>query len=132
MIYSRYENMVNVFLVDLKFIYWLLLVPLGLIFGLMIAAIVIRIVKYNKLKKASKPEEIDEEQRQMFIEVYGGLSNILKVNQDMSRLTVEVKDLGKVDVHKLKELGATGVLVTGNIIKASFGERAKYIKELLK
>ena len=132
MIYSRYENMVNVFLVDLKFIYWLLLVPLVLIFGLMIAAIVIRIVKYNKLKKASKPEEIDEEQRQMFIEVYGGLSNILKVNQDMSRLTVEVKDLGKVDVHKLKELGATGVLVTGNIIKASFGERAKYIKELLK
>lgn len=124
--------MVNIFLVDLKFIYWLLLVPVGIIFALIITAIIIRIVKYNKLKKAAKPDVIDEEQKQMFIDVYGGQDNISNVFQEMSRVTVEVKDLSKVDTHKLKELGASGVLVTGNIVKASFGERAKYIKELLK
>ena len=124
--------MLNVVLDNLKLVYWLLLVPIVLIFALIIAAIVIRIVKYSKLNKAVKPEEVDEEQKSLFIGVFGGKDNILKVGHEMSRLTVEVKDLKKVDLNKLKELGASGVLAMGNVVKASFGDRAKYISELIK
>lgn len=124
--------MKNLFLVDMDFVFWLLLVPIIIIFALIIVAIVIRIVKYNKLKKAALNKGADEDQRTLFIEVYGGKDNIVNANYEMSRLTVEVHDLNLVNLNKLKELGASGVLVTGNVVKASFGERAKYICELLK
>lgn len=116
----------------MKSIYWLLIVPIILITGLIIAAIVMRIINYRKLKKSIKPSTIDPEQQKLFFEVYGGKDNIIDVKQEMSRLTVEVKDLNKVNLNQLKDLGAKGVLVMGNAVKASFGERAEYISELLK
>lgn len=124
--------MLNIMLVNMKSIYWLLIVPIILITGLIIAAIVMRIINYRKLKKSIKPSTVDSEQQKLFFEVYGGKDNIIDVKQEMSRLTVEVKDLNKVNLNQLKDLGAKGVLVMGNAVKASFGERAEYISELLK
>ena len=49
----------------------------------------------------------------------------------MSRVSVAVKDLEKVKTEELKEMGATGVLLVGNVVKCSFGDRAPYIYKLL-
>ncbi len=111
--------------------YILLIAFLAVVFGIMIAAIITRIVKVVK-KNKNKSKGIDFEQQMVFLEAYGGKDNIVNVNNEMSRVIVEVKDVELADPLKIKELGATGVLISGNIIKASFQERAKYITELLK
>ncbi len=49
----------------------------------------------------------------------------------MNRVTVKTSDINKVDGSRLKELGATGVLLVGDLVKASFGDRAKYIYKLM-
>lgn len=121
----------NLILDSTKIMYILLIVFLVLIFGLMIAAIIVRVVKVAKLNKKTSGE-IDLEQQKIFLEAYGGKDNIVSVNNEMSRVIVEVKDLNLADPQKLKELGATGVLISGNVIKASFQERASFIAELLK
>ena len=49
----------------------------------------------------------------------------------MNRITVSVKDIEKVNGERLKELGATGVLLVGDLVKASFSDRAKYVHKLM-
>ncbi|MFA5542934.1 MAG: PTS transporter subunit EIIB [Bacilli bacterium] len=100
------------------------------IFGVMIAAIIVRIVKVSRKKTSNG--SIDYEQKEIFENAYGGKSNIISVHNELSRLIVEVKDVENVNGQMLKDLGATGVLITGNIVKASFQERAKNIYELIK
>lgn len=125
------ENIIMIFLFDEKILLYLLIVPLALIFLLIIIVLVIRLKKYNEMKKV-KDEEVDPFQQNLFYEIYGGKENIKNVAQEMSRVTVEVVDVEKVDLQRLKEFGASGVLVTGKIVKAGFGDRAKYIYKLLK
>lgn len=50
----------------------------------------------------------------------------------MNRIIVNVKDIELVDAEKIKELGATGVLLAGNTVKCGFGDKAKYVYELMK
>ena len=50
----------------------------------------------------------------------------------MSRLTVTVKDIELVKPEAIKENGATGVLLVGNQVKCSFGEKAEEVSKLLK
>lgn len=112
---------------------WVLILVVALmviIFGIMIAAIIVRIIKASK--KKSSLMSVDHEQKVLFENAYGGKDNIISVNNEMSRLIVEVKDVDKVSGETLKELGATGVLITGNVVKASFQERAKNIYEMIK
>jgi len=110
---------------------YLILVPIAIIFILIIVAFVLRIKKYNQLKKVSE-EVVDSFQQKEFLDIYGGQDNIINVNHEMSRITVEVRSVEKVNLEKLQEFGAKGVLVTGNTVKASFGDRAQYIYKLLK
>ncbi len=108
----------------------LVAVLMGLIFAIMIAAIIIRLVKASR--KKSNNNSLDHKQREIFLNAYGGSKNIISVSNEMSRIIVEVKDVENVDGNVLKDLGATGVLITGNVVKASFQERAKNIYEIIK
>lgn len=111
---------------------WIFLIPVILIFGLLIVALVIRIVKMNKLHKVSKGVTVDYTNKDEFYDAYGGRDNILTINQEMSRITVTVNDVDLINANTLKELGATGVLITGNAIKASFGENAEEVYNIIK
>lgn len=92
---------------------------------------VIRAFRNSKKKKNSIEETLDVDQKEIFFEAYGSSDNVLEVTQEMSRITVKVVDIEKVDGEKLKELGATGVLFVGDLVKASYGDRAKYIYKLM-
>ncbi len=59
---------------------------------------------------------------------FGGKSNIRELDACITRLRVEVDDIGKADQDKLKALGAAGVVVVGNNIQAIFGPRAEGLK----
>lgn len=113
----------------------LILVLVGPIFVLFIAAIIQMSKKQLKNNKALKDNlefgEIDLEQQKMFVTAYGGRNNIKDVSLAQNRITVEVVDVDKVDVPELQLLGATGVLITQNAIKCSFQERAPFIFKLL-
>lgn len=94
----------------------------------------IKLFKFVK-KKPLLSDELDEqllEQKDVFYNAYGGYENVVEVNCEMSRLTVTVNDIQKVDGDKLKELGATGVLLVGNQVKCGFGDRAKNIYNIMK
>ena len=97
------------------------------------------IIKTLKTRKARakereaiiEEEPIDADQRKIFYEAYGGEDNVLEITQEMSRITVKVLDTEKVNGERLKELGATGVLIVGDLIKASYSDRAKYVYKLM-
>lgn len=109
----------------------LIIIP---IFALMIYAIVVALKRSTRLaNKRDKEisESTDESQVELFINIYGGEENIIDVQKQMSRISVTVLEIDKVEAERLKDLGANGVLLVGNVVKASFGDRALYIYNIL-
>ena len=104
------------------------------IFVLLVIATIIGVTK--RIKMASKYKKnnayVDEGLRNNLIEAFGKQENIIEVEVEMSRLTVTVKDIDLVNPDSLKENGANGVLLMGNKVKCSFGEKAEEICKLLK
>lgn len=49
---------------------------------------------------------------------YFGDDNVISVSKNLTRVTVVVKDVEKVDLEQLKQLGI-GIMITGNTIKCS-------------
>ncbi|MEM1256316.1 MAG: glucose-specific PTS transporter subunit IIBC [Cyanobacteria bacterium P01_H01_bin.21] len=59
---------------------------------------------------------------------FGGRSNIENLDACITRLRIGVKDMGKVNIARLKALGASGVLQVGNNAQAIFGPRSENLK----
>ncbi|MEM6433368.1 MAG: glucose-specific PTS transporter subunit IIBC [Cyanobacteria bacterium P01_D01_bin.115] len=59
---------------------------------------------------------------------FGGRSNIDSLDACITRLRIGVKDMGKVNIARLKALGASGVLQVGNNAQAIFGPRSENLK----
>lgn len=62
------------------------------------------------------------------IAAFGGASNIVGLDSCITRLRINVKSNAKVDQEKLKQLGATAVVVVGDGIQAIFGTRSENLK----
>lgn len=100
---------------------------------LAIVAFIIAIVKRSKKMKLSKGVKVVEESLEgnEFYELFGA-DNIISVDCEMSRLTVEVKDIELVNTAGLQEKGASGVLLVGNKVKCNFKENTEAIANYLK
>ncbi|HRD50938.1 MAG: PTS glucose transporter subunit IIBC [Candidatus Competibacter sp.] len=59
---------------------------------------------------------------------FGGRGNIKSLDACITRLRVELKDVGKASADKLKALGAAGVIVVGSGMQAIFGTRSENLK----
>ncbi|MFP4896927.1 glucose PTS transporter subunit EIIB, partial [Paraburkholderia sp. EG304] len=59
---------------------------------------------------------------------FGGRSNITSLDACITRLRISVKDPALVDEHKLKALGAAGVVRVGNGVQAIFGPLSENMK----
>ncbi|HEY9877704.1 MAG TPA: glucose-specific PTS transporter subunit IIBC [Leptolyngbyaceae cyanobacterium] len=59
---------------------------------------------------------------------FGGRSNINNLDACITRLRIGVKDMKKVNIARLKALGASGVLQVGNNAQAIFGPRSENLK----
>lgn len=114
---------------------WMMLaiVPMVLIIGLVIVAIIVRIVKFSKAKKALKEETapLAAEQIAEITAAFGGADNIQAVERQLSRVNVTVVDVNRADAEAIKALGAQGVLLTGTTLKCNFKEQAEYIYRAL-
>ncbi len=59
---------------------------------------------------------------------FGGKSNIQGLDACITRLRVEVADIGKANPEKLKALGAAGVVTVGSNLQAIFGPKSDNLK----
>lgn len=109
------------------------ILPIG---ALIIAAIVLRVKKSFKRNKdyieVEENQITDEEQIKLFKDAYGGEDNIDTVSIERNKISVVVKDPTLVQGEKLQELGASGVLIVGNEVRSSFGDRASSVYDLIK
>ena len=96
---------------------WILIVPVCLIVILAIVAFIIRLTKTIKLNRKGKKAPLVSDD---LLLAYGGKENIKAVSKEMTRLTVEVIDLEKVNPDAIKELGAKNVLIMGNQVKSTY------------
>lgn len=70
----------------------------------------------------------DASEAEKLIYYFGGKDNIKSLEACITRLRVEVVDKSKVDVPKIKSLGAAGVVEMGNNMQAIFGPRADALR----
>ena len=98
---------------------------------LALIAVIIAIVKNTK--KANQRKKIIESEGKNLelIEAFGE-ANIKNVEMEMSRITITVKNVEIVNADKIKELGASGVLLVGDKVKCSFKENVEEIYNELK
>ena len=62
------------------------------------------------------------------IKAFGGKNNIKSLDACITRLRVSVADTARVDTERVKQLGATAVMVVGNNMQAIFGPRSDNIR----
>ena len=62
------------------------------------------------------------------VSAFGGAANLTALDACVTRLRVTVADAAKVNPQRLKELGATAVLVMGNAVQAVFGPVSENLK----
>jgi PTS system glucose-specific IIC component len=62
------------------------------------------------------------------IRAFGGRSNIVSLDACITRLRVQLADVTKASVDKLKALGAAGVVNVGDGMQAIFGTRSENLK----
>jgi PTS system N-acetylglucosamine-specific IIC component len=72
--------------------------------------------------------ELPDTEAGRLIEAVGGRSNIVGLDACITRLSIEVADLAKVDKPALQKLGAAGVLEVGSTVQAIVGPRAEALK----
>jgi PTS system glucose-specific IIC component len=73
------------------------------------------------------PVEDDNISRELVL-AFGGRSNIKNLDACITRLRVEVNDMGLANSARLKALGAAGVVTVGNSLQAIFGTQAENMK----
>lgn len=83
------------------------------IFVLVIICFIKLLIKH--FKKVSKH---NQKNNPKYLDFFGGDENIISVSKNLSRVTIEVKDVEKVNLNYLKEQGI-GIMITGNTIKCS-------------
>jgi PTS system glucose-specific IIC component len=69
----------------------------------------------------------DEFSRELIL-AFGGRSNIRNLDACITRLRVELNDIGLANSERLKALGAAGVITVGNSLQAIFGTQAENMK----
>jgi len=116
---------------------WIVLV-LGPIFAVVYYVLFRVLIQWFDLKTPGRETETvdeievkaaggDDFARQLVL-AFGGKSNILGLDACITRLRVEVADMGKANPEKLKALGAAGVVTVGKNLQAIFGPRSDNLK----
>jgi len=115
----------------------LLLLPLGLLFGVIyfvLSYYTIKIFKYNIFGEQNESETQEgSDEAQAFIEALGGKENIVSTDACITRLRMEVKSSADLDEEAFKKLGAKGVIKPSETtIQVVLGTRAESVAEMIK
>ena len=121
---------------------WWLVIPVGLVIAVIYYFMFRFVIRKFDLKTPGRePEEAENakagagdnnELPAQILEAFGGGKNISSLDACITRLRIQVNNVGEVNKERLKELGAAGVLEVGNNIQAIFGTRSDTIKSQMK
>ena len=125
----------------------LLILPIGLLIGALYFVVFYLLITKLNLPTPGREEDEEEtveavtvsdsDKTLAYIENLGGKENIVKVDNCITRLRLEVKDADKVNEKELKALGARGVVrLSKTSVQVIVGTQVEFvansIKELLK
>ena len=80
-------------------------------------------------KPKIKDKPLSEEEINAVINLFGGKENIKNVSKEGSRYSFKLDKVEKCNLEKIKEFGATGVFVSGDVVKLIFPFNADVIIE---
>lgn len=83
---------------------------------LFLVALVV-IIKLVVMQPKVKKQVTTVDKSEVVIEFLGGIANINKASLDGNRIKFQVKDIDIVRLEGFKELGASGIFVSGNNVK---------------
>lgn len=114
----------------------LLLVMVGLAYAAVYYVVFTVVIRAFNLKTPGREVETTEtavqgtnsEMAANLVAAFGGKENIKNLDACITRLRVTVQDIANVNQARLKELGAAGVVVSGNGVQAIFGTRSENLK----
>lgn len=98
------------------------------VFRILIVSLDLKTPGRSEQSAATKPEIREEDLAPQLISAFGGQDNIVHLNACITRLRITVKDPQLVDQEKLKQLGASGVVIAGAGVQAIFGTRSDRLK----
>ena len=70
----------------------------------------------------------DDRMSRDLVTAFGGAQNIKSLDACITRLRISVHDIARVDVDRLRAMGAAGVVVVGGGVQAIFGTRSENLK----
>ncbi|MFA6790907.1 MAG: hypothetical protein WCR28_00540 [Candidatus Izemoplasmatales bacterium] len=105
---------------------WWLIPILILILGSVFVTMILALIR-NLPSRSKAGKDYSE-----VLSFLGGKANIINVAQQGSRITLWVSDQSRCDYQKLKELGATGVFISGDTIKIMWPNEAQELANYLK
>lgn len=103
----------------LKNLWWIVLLLVVFLGGLIIA---FSLFRQTKKKKAKPSIDVNEN-----LVAIGGKENIEEHQLEGSRIVLKLKDYGKVDREKLKEAGAIGFIMKSDKLTIVFKEKAEEV-----
>lgn len=123
-----------------------MLIPLGMICGILYYIIFrLCILKFNLLTPGREPayiEDLDQEKITVhgeiddlaiiYFEALGGHDNIIYLDSCITRLRVELRDISLIDEAKIKQTGASDIIVIGkNNIQIIVGTDVQFIVDVM-
>ena len=121
----------------------ILLIAVGLVFAaLYYVSFRFMIVKFNLMTPGREEDEVEvqvntkasfDELAVKYIEYLGGSENLVKIDNCITRLRLEIKDSSLVNDKGLKELGAKGVVkLSKNSIQVIVGPNVQFVADGIK
>jgi len=113
-----------------------LLVIVGLVYAVIYYSVFRIMIKALDLKTPGREDEEATESVKLnasdmsknLVAAFGGKQNIENLDACITRLRITVKDINLVNKDELKQLGAAGVVVSGNGVQAIFGTKSDNLK----
>ncbi len=103
---------------------------LGIFIGAILIVLIVKFILTVK-KQLKINKKLKNVQPSLYLPIFGGLENIKRVERQLNRILVEVKEISLVNINDLQSLNV-GTQITGNIIKCSSKEMADELEKYKK
>ena len=101
----------------------------AVVVAIILAFIFLKVIKNKQPRQVSAaniPVDVDK-----IMDAVGGRSNIKETIATSSKVTFLINDDNLVDLDKLKEIGASGIVQTTNKVSAILGKYSKEISNII-
>jgi PTS system glucose-specific IIC component len=116
---------------------WWLVLVLGPLYAVIYYLVFFAAIRWLNLATPGREEDVataeihpetGQDKAREIVNAFGGPANLTALDACVTRLRATVADTAKVNQDRLKQLGASGVLLVGNAVQAVFGPVSENLK----